>query len=227
MRFEYPSNNFMDVNPLVTASYSEVVKRWVAGKLYARAVSNPFLSRSQLAYLMLARVDVYLKGQQQIYTERERTNLNTMLALPKEWTTEHRVAWADGQYRKYIRAMDAVAAQHDVAVAHFIQPAPAILKPLTDEEKRVVGDLGYRALYERIASDVLGLAREGTPIFSLLDLFAANRDTLYADTIHLRQAADGSSKGYELMAQRIAVTLASAWRLQPKTPAPRVAHEAR
>ena len=227
VRFEYPANNFLDVNPLVTASYSEVVKRWVAGKLYARAVSNPFLSRSQIAYLVLARVDAYLKGQQQIYTERERTNLNTMFALPKEWTTEHRIGWADGQYRKYIRAMDAVAAKHDVVVAHFIQPAPAILKPLTDEEKRVVGDLGYRALYERMTSDVLGLAREGTPIFSLLDLFSTNRDTLYADPVHLRQAADGSSKGYELMAQRIAATLASAWHLQPKTPTLRVANDAR
>ena len=109
-------------------------------KLYGRAQANPIISRSQVAYLLLARLDAYVKVQRQLYSER--TNINTMFALPKEWDEEHRVAWANGQYRKYIRAMDAVAAQHGVLPAHFIQPVPAIGKPLTDEERIVVGDLG-------------------------------------------------------------------------------------
>ena len=79
-----------------------------------------------------------------------------------------------GQYRKYIRAMDAVAAQNGVLFAHFIQPVPAIRKTLTADEKAVVGDLGYRGLYERITGDVLSLAKGGTPIFSLLDVFEHN-----------------------------------------------------
>jgi hypothetical protein len=216
VRFEYPSNNFMDVNPLVTTSYSNVVKRWIAGKLYAHAAANALLSRSQVVYLVLARIDAYLKQQQTIYTARERTNLNTMLALPEDWDRERRVAWADGQYRKYVKAMDAVAAQHDVRVAHFIQPVPAIGKPLTDEEKTVVGDLGYRPLYERITQDVLDLAKDGTPIFSLLDLFEHTSETVYADVIHLRQEPDGTSDGYRMMAERMAATLARTWRFQPK-----------
>jgi hypothetical protein len=216
VRFEYPANHFMDVNPLVTTSYSNVVKRWIAGKLYARGVANPLLSRSQVVYLILARIDAYLKEQQTIYTARERTNLNTMLELPKEWDHERRVAWADGQYRKYVKAMDAVAAQHEVLVAHFIQPAPAIGKRLTDEEKAVVGDLGYRQLYERITRDVLDLAKDGTPIFSLLDLFEHTNGTVYADVIHLRQEPDGTSEGYRIMAEQMAATLARTWRLQPK-----------
>ena len=61
VRFEFPANNFMDVNPLVKASYSEVVKRWVVGKLYGRAANSRVLSRSQVAYLVLARLDAYLK----------------------------------------------------------------------------------------------------------------------------------------------------------------------
>jgi hypothetical protein len=216
VRFEYPSNNFMEVNPLVATSYSNVVKRWIAGKLYAHAAANALLSRSQVVYLVLARIDAYLKQQQTIYTARERTNLNTMLALPEDWDRERRVAWADGQYRKYVKAMDAVAAQHDVRVAHFIQPVPAIGKPLTDEEKTVVGDLGYRPLYERITQDVLDLAKDGTPIFSLLDLFEHTSETVYADVIHLRQEPDGTSDGYRMMAERMAATLARTWRFQPK-----------
>jgi hypothetical protein len=216
VRFEYPPNNFNDINPLLRSSYSDVVKRWIAGKLYGRARASRILSRSQAAYLVLARVDAYVKGQQELYTARERTNINTMFALPKEWDEEHRVAWADRQYQKYIRAMDAVAMQHDVLAAHFIQPVPAIRKSLTAEEKAVVGDLGYRSLYERITGDVLSLANSGTPIFSLLDVFEHNTDTLYADVIHLRRAADGTSPGYALMAQRMAEVLARTWRLQPK-----------
>jgi hypothetical protein len=166
------------------------------------------LSRSQAAYLVLARIDAYVKQEQVIYTERERTNINTMFALPDGWDEEHRLGWATGQYRKYVRAMDAVAAQNHVLAAHFIQPAPAIGKPLTEEEKAVVGDLGYRARYERMTGDVLALAKEGSPIFSLLDLFDHNTQTLYADVIHLRQEPDGASEGYRLMAERMASVLA-------------------
>jgi hypothetical protein len=220
VRFEYPPNNFNDINPLLRSSYSDIVSRWIAGKLYGRARASRVLSRSQAAFLALARIDAYVKSQERLYTERERTNINTIFALPKEWDEEHRVAWADGQYQKYIRAMDAVAAQNDVLVAHFIQPVPAIQKALTADEKTVVGDLSYRNLYERITGDVLGLAKNGTPIFSLLDVFKDNRDTLYADVIHLRQAADGTSVGYALIAQRMADVLAHTWHLQPR-------HEAR
>jgi hypothetical protein len=214
VRFEYPPHNFTEINPLLNSSYSDVVKRWAAGRIFGAVQASPVLARSQAAYLLMTRVDAYIKRQQEEYTARERTNINTMFALPKEWDEERRVAWADGQYRKYIRAMDAVAAQHNVLVAHFIQPAPAISKPLTEEEKRVVGDLGYRARYERIAGDVLGLAKEGTPIFSLLDLFEHNTQTLYADVIHLRQGPDGASEGYSLMAESMASVLARTWNLR-------------
>ena len=215
VRFEYPPNNFEDINPLLRSSYSNVVKKWIAGKLLARASGNPLLSRSAAAYLVLARVDAYVKAQQSIYVERERTNINTMFLLPKDWDDEHRLSWATGQYRKYITAMDAVAAQHDVLAAHFLQPVPAIAKWLTAEEQAVVGPLDYRAKYERIVNDVLSLAAHGTPVFSLLDVFERNPQTLYADVIHLRTAADGTSEGYRLMAERMAQILGRTWRLQP------------
>jgi len=112
--------------------------------------------------------------------------------------------------------MDAVAAQNAVLIAHFIQPVPVIQKTLTPDEKAVVGDLSYRGLYARITGDVLGLAKGGTPIFSLLDVFKDNRDTLYADVIHLRQAPDGTSTGYALIAQRMADVPTRTWHLRPR-----------
>jgi hypothetical protein len=216
LRFEFPANNFTDVNPLVSAAYGNIVKRWIAGKLYGRAAANPVLSRSHAVYLVLARVDAYVKEQQAIYTQRERTNLNTMFLLPRDWDDQHRLSWATGQYRKYVMAIDAVAAQHDVLVAHFVQPVPAIGKPLTDAEKAVVADLTYRAKYEQMAADLLALRTHGTPIFSLLDLFEHNTETLYDDPIHLRRAPDGTSEGYRLMAERMAAVLGRTWHLQQK-----------
>ena len=67
-----------------------------------------------------------------------------------------------------------------------------------------------------MTADLLGLASSGTPIFSLLDVFEHNTDTLYDDPIHLRRAADGTSPGYALMAQRMADVLARTWHLRPK-----------
>jgi hypothetical protein len=212
VRFEYPPNAFMDVNPLVNSAYSYVVKQWILGKLYARAASSRVLSRSQAVYMVLARIDAALKRDLQ--SAQPQTNTSSIFALPPDWDEERRVAWADGQYRKYIQAMDAIAAQNDVLIAHFIQPVPAMGKTLTGEEKAVVGDLSYRARYERITTDVLGLAKDGTPIFSLLNLFEHNPHTLYADVIHLRRNPDGSSEGYRLMAERIAETLARTWHLR-------------
>src|SRR5262252_809319 len=77
VRFEYPPNNFNDINPLLRSSYSDVVSRWIAGKLYGRARASRVLSRSQAAYLVLARIDAYVKSQDRLYTERQRTNINT------------------------------------------------------------------------------------------------------------------------------------------------------
>src|SRR5262249_15226673 len=143
-----------------------------------------------------------------------QTTLNTIFSLPPGWDEEHRVAWADLQYRKYIRAMDAIAAQNGVLAAHFIQPVPAIAKPLTADEKAVVGDLSYGPRYQRIANDVVSLAGEGTPIAGLLDLFEHNTQTMYADVIHLRQNPDGTSEGYRLMAERMAGALEGLWHLR-------------
>src|SRR5436190_17031682 len=44
VRFEYPPNNFNDINPLLRSSYSDIVTRWMAGKIYARARSSRVLS---------------------------------------------------------------------------------------------------------------------------------------------------------------------------------------
>ena len=49
-----------------------------------------------------------------------------------------------GLYQKYLRATEVLARDYNLKSAFFIQPAPAYGKVLTEDEKRIVGDLSYR-----------------------------------------------------------------------------------
>lgn len=215
-RFEYPANNFGTVNPLANAEYSLVVKQWILGKIFGFASQNAVLSRSQAVYLLLSRIDESLRHSREQMQNRS-TTVENMFALPQGWSDERVVEWALGQYEKYIRAMDAVAAQNDVLAAHFIQPVPAIDKPLTDDERRHAGPLTYAPLYQRMADRLLSMrGRYGTNMFSMLDVFHGHTESLYADDGHLRRTAAGDSDGYRMMAVRMEQVLAKLWQLKAR-----------
>lgn len=215
LRFEYPANNFAVVNPLARGSYDTVVTRWVLGRLVGWASQNPVTSRSHAAFLAVREVRRLLDRQGR--GERERgTTVESLFRLPPQWDSEKRVESAIAQYRKYIRSMQALARNRNVLSAYFVQPAPAIGKRLTPEERVVVGDLSYGPLYRRMTDALLGLRGEGIPVFSLLEIFAGVEETLYHDPIHLRRDNQGESPGYRLMAEKIAHTLAEAWQLRAR-----------
>jgi hypothetical protein len=211
-RFEYPANNFHTVNPLVTRSFGDVVSRWIMGHVQAAAARNAILSRSHAVYSIIAATEDFL-AKRADSRPKPRTTVETLFSLPPEWSSEQRKTWAMGQYQKYIRAMSAVARDYDVREAHFIQPAPAIGKRLTDPERAVVGDLGYRAVYQEMTDSLLTLNARGVHVGSLLRIFESEQRSLYADPIHLQRSADGTSFGYEVMAQRIAMEISALWGL--------------
>ena len=100
--------------------------------------------------------------------------------------------------------------------AYFLQPVPAWSKTLTEEEKRVVGDLSYGALYRRMVAGMMTLRERGLPIYDLGDVFATQNGTIYADHIHYLANSDGVSAGNRLVAARIGELLAETWGLQRK-----------
>ena len=77
--------------------------------------------------------------------------------------------------RIYLRATEAVAHDNSVKTAYFLQPVPAWGKTLTEEEKRVVGDLSYGDLYRRIVAGMMTLRERGLPMYDLGDIFATRR----------------------------------------------------
>jgi lysophospholipase L1-like esterase len=135
-----------------------------------------------------------------------------MFQLSADWTAEEKFTFNIDQYRKYLRSILALAGPHRAQVAFFIQPVPAIGKVLTDEEKRVVGPLDYGPLYQRMADALLELANERVPVFSLLNVFAEERNTLYQDPIHMN-LPPGNARGYRIMAAAMADRIAEAWGL--------------
>jgi hypothetical protein len=214
-RFEYPANSFAIVNPLADNRYDVVAGRWLLGRLVGYMSRSRVWSRSHGA-VMIVRVLRSSLERLAASTGDRKTTLQSIFAVPPGWDREKRAEWAMGQYKKYIHAMDAVAADRKVLAAHFIQPVPAIGKRLTPEEQAVVGDLSYGPSYARMAEGLLSLRRDGVKIFSLLHMFQNVDETLYADHAHMKRDANSDSRGYRLMAQEIARILAAEWGLKPR-----------
>jgi hypothetical protein len=109
-----------------------------------------------------------------------------------------------------------MARDNGIKTAYFFQPVPAYGKVLTPQEKSVVGDLSYVALYRRMVDAMLLQRRLGMAVFDLGDLLVDVKETIYADSVHFYRARDGESLGYRLMARRVAADLATAWGLKRK-----------
>jgi hypothetical protein len=213
MRFEYPANNFHQVNPLATQQFGDAILRVMVGRMRAAAARNPILSRSQAAYSVVASLEAFVAGRTAA-RPKPHTTIESLFTPHPTLPAERQKAWSIAQYQKYLRAISLVARDNGVLSAHFIQPVPAIDKPLSAEEMTVVGDLKYGALYSDMTQALVALTDKGTPTISLLDVFHGDTRTLYGDPIHLRQEMGNRSAGYERLADRMAQELGKLWQLQ-------------
>jgi len=218
VRLEYPSSNFLTVNPLVTRSYAELGRMWLSNKLYEYALNSWFLSHSNLGYatVRILRSRLAVDDFKQV-EESRRTVFRSQFRLPETWSEEKRIEHSLRQYKKYIRIIRSVAEKFDILSCHFLQPVPALYKSLTDEEKKVVGDLGYASKYSRLERELTTLSEEGIPLFSLLKTFENVEDTVYQDEIHYKRTDNGESLGNRLIAEQMISVLASVWRLKRRS----------
>ena len=110
--------------------------------------------------------------------------------------------------------MHTLSRQMGIKNLHFIQPAPAIGKELTQDEINRVGDLGYGNLYQKIADGLMELKDEAVPIFSLLQIFKDVKEPVYVDAIHCKyKVINGKRFCYDMMANEIANHMAREWNL--------------
>jgi lysophospholipase L1-like esterase len=109
--------------------------------------------------------------------------------------------------------MNYIAERMGIKTANFIQPMPLIDKPLTEEEKLNSDENENQLLkqnYARMTDDLMSLRNENMPIFSLLDIFANDKETIYRDHIHL------NDEGYRIMADVMAKDIGEVWGLKTK-----------
>jgi hypothetical protein len=217
-RLEGPASNFLEVNPLAADdNFGNAAIGWVMGRLAGTLALNPILGQSHAAYMIIRGIEAVAKGQES-FTSHRRTTIPSLFALPKDIQDNPERAFAVqlSLYQKYFRATEAVAHDNGVKSAFFLQPVPAWGKTLTEDEKRVVGDLSYRDLYRRLVGGMMTLSERGLPIYDLGDIFQNQKGTIYRDQVHYLFNDEGESLGNRLMAARIGELLAESWGLQRK-----------
>jgi hypothetical protein len=217
-RLESPASNFMEVNPLAAdENFGDAAIGWVMGRLAGTLALNPILGQSHAAYMIIRGIEAAAKGKDS-FKSSKRTTIPSLFVLPKDIQDDPERLFAVqlGLYQKYFREAEAVAHDNGVKSAYFLQPVPAWGKTLTEQEKRVVGDLSYRDIYRRIVAGMMTLGERDLAIYDLGDIFKDQKGTIYTDQIHYRSSTDGDSPGNRMMAARIGALLAETWGLQPK-----------
>ena len=218
-RLEGPAASFLEVNPFAAdENFGAAAIGWVMGRLAGTLALNPVLGQSHAAYIVIRGIEAAAKGQAG-FKSSKRTTIPSLFALPNDIqdNPESLFALQLGLYQKYFRAAEAVANDNGVKSAFFLQPVPAWGKTLSDDEKRVVGDLSYGDLYRRMVAGMMTLRERGLPMYDLGDVFENQKGTIYADHIHcLFSNNEGESPGNRLLAARIGELLAEAWHLQRK-----------
>jgi hypothetical protein len=217
-RLEQPANNFVFVSPLTRYGLGQLSAVWLINKLRFVLAATPVLDRSHAAYAAYLAIRQGFAAALPATGGARRDRQQRMFTLPAGWDDAQAFAWNVDQYRAYIRQLHGMAAETGALSASFVQPVPALQKPLTAEEQAVVGSLDYGPDYARMAQALATLADDDLAVFSLVDLFSETNATVYSDHIHLRfDGPQNDSSGYRLMAARMARDLARAWDLRPKT----------
>jgi hypothetical protein len=217
-RLERPLSNFIEVNPFAAdENFGDAAIGWVMGRLAGTLALNPVLGHSHAAYMIIRGIESVAKGRD-VFKSNKKTTIPSLFALPADIydSPERLFAVQLGLYQKYLRMEEAVARDNGVKSAYFLQPVPAWGKTLTEQEKRVVGDLSYRDIYRRIVAGMMTLSERGLPIYDLGDIFKDQKGTIYTDQIHYVSSTDGDSPGNRMVAARIGALLAETWGLQPK-----------
>ena len=217
-RIERPALNFLEVNPIAAQDgFGNVVVSWLAGRIAGAIGHHGLLGHSHAAYLVVKAVEHSAKGGGQ-FRSGGTVVFDKMYEIPAElrFGPSAVMNFQLAQYRRYIRLMSMIAREEGVKAMFFLQPVPAIGKTLNDAEKQVNPDLRYGEHYREVVRTLEGLRENGIAVLDLLDVFSEEKGTIYADDVHPYRAPGGESRGYRLIAARMARDLASGWGLKSK-----------
>lgn len=218
-RLERPALNFLEVNPIAAQDgFGNVVVSWLAGRIAGAIGHHGLLGHSHAAYLVVKAIEQSAKGGGQ-FRSGGTVVFDRMYEIPAEVRSGPSavIDFQLAQYGRYVRLMSAIAHEEGLKAMFFLQPVPAIGKALTEAEKQVNPDLRYGERYRKVVSKLKELREQGIEVFDILDVFAEEKGTIYADDVHPYRAPGGESRGYRLIAARMARDMASGWGLKSKT----------
>ena len=209
VRFEMPAANYLGVNPIVAQDgFGSLAVSWFLGRI-AGWLGQVVTVHSHAAYLLATALAGKPADDNSGFGAKTYA---TMMGLPKDIASSPSayMDWQIAQYAKYIRVMDLMARDFGIKAMFFLQPVPAVDKPLTAEESRNTPDKSYGPRYVEIARRLVALRDRNIEVRSLLDIFKDEKETIYVDDIHpKRERMD--SRGYSLLAARMAQDMAGAW----------------
>ncbi|HSI00061.1 MAG TPA: hypothetical protein VLA02_05620 [Reyranella sp.] len=220
-RLERPLSNFADVNPFVAdENFGDAAIGWVMGRVAGSLAQMPVLGSSHAAYMVVRGIEAAAKGRDIVKGDKnKKTTLNSIFALPADIKGNGEKVFQIQLtlYQKYTRAIEAVARDNNVRSAYFLQPVPSWGKVLTEQEKRGAGgNLADPVIYRRMVEGMLTLRDRGMAVYDLGDLLKDVPEPVYADDIHFIRDTRGDSRGYRMMAKRVADDLAKTWNLKEK-----------
>ena len=218
-RLESPNSNFLEVNPFVAdENFGDAAIGWVIGRIAGMLSKNRILGHSHAAYMIIRGIEAVAKSKD-VFKSNKKTTLRGLFEMPEEIRKDHDLAFAVqlSLYQKYERGIEAIARDNGIRTAYFLQPVPAYGKVLTEEEKKVAGDLAYGELYRRVVAGMMTLKDKGLPIYDLGDVVSGHSETLYADHIHFyRKLPDRRERRLPDHGHAMAEKIAETWGLQRK-----------
>lgn len=122
--------------------------------------------------------------------------------------------WTLGSYEGYIRKFYLYGKAMNVKTAHFLQPTRIYGKVLTPEEALAL-EFVTEDVYKKINRVYTKLNQEKLPVYDLTGVFSGEKGRIYSDHIHYGTYG-GVSRGNEIVSQKIAETIATAWNLKKK-----------
>jgi hypothetical protein len=132
------------VNPLATSAFDDIVGQYYLGRLRDFAAGNALFSRSEAAYAVITGAEDYVARRAKD-RPKPKTTIESLFALPADWTDAQRKEWALDQYKKYIRTMEAIARP---ARARRTSSSRHRRWTSHDRGRRRCGRPGYKAVYE-------------------------------------------------------------------------------
>jgi hypothetical protein len=215
VRFEMPAANYLGVNPIIAKDgFGNLAISWFMGRI-AGWLSQGVTAHSHAAYLLAVALAGKPPDDNSGFGAKTYAN---MMGLPKEIAASPSayMDWQIAQYAKYIRMMDLSAREFGIKSMFFLQPVPAVDKPLTAEESRNTPDKSYGPRYVEIVRRLLALRERNIEIRSMLDVFKDETGTIYVDDIHPKRE-NMDSRGYSLIAARMAQEMAGTWGWRSKS----------